>query len=181
MTDPAPRQDSTYAIPGEDLAYLLRSVMPILPAAEWPRLARAVASARSAIDGALTRHRANRGVGADAAEAVLDTTRSDVARVHDELIAIPPIWPDNPFPWPYPLPFPWPWPWPWRPDGEPDPIVEGKELPAIALLAAGAEFSTAATMFAKHEVGAGGLASVFAATAHSLFSHGIARLGKHEP
>jgi hypothetical protein len=161
MTDP------TYEVSGADLAYLLRSVLPILPASEWPRLGRAVATARATIDGALTRQR-----GAADQEAVLESNRSDLAQLVDAILGTPPQWP-VPIPWPYP----WPWPWPWRPDdGEPDPIVAGTELPAIAVLAAGAEFWTAGTMHASGELGA-----AFTATAHHLFLAGVARLGKHEP
>jgi hypothetical protein len=172
MTDP------TYEVSGADLAYLLRSVLPILPASEWPRLGRAVATARATIDGALTRQR-----GAADHDAVLESNRSDLAQIVDAILGTPPQWP-VPIPWPWPGP--WPWPWPWRPDdGEPDPVVAGTELPAIAVLAAGAEFHTAGTLLAggKHEVGpaTGSLAAAFTATAHSLFLAGTTRLGKHEP
>ena len=99
----------------------------------------------------------------------------------DAILGTPPQWP-VPIPWPYPYSWPWPWPGPWRPDdGEPDPVVAGTELPAIAVLAAAAEFHTAGTMLASGEHGVGSLGATFTATAHHLFLAGVARLGKHEP
>src|SRR5256885_10851286 len=154
MTDPAIRPESTYAVTGEDLAYLLRSVVPILPAPEWPRLARAVASARSAIDGALTRQRATHEAGGADAESVLASNRSELARAAHDLICVPPNWPDTPWPWPWPWPWPGPWPWPLRPDGGPDLVMDATELPAIALLAAGAQFWSASTLLTSPAPGA---------------------------
>ena len=86
MTDP------TYEVSGADLAYLLRSVLPILPAPEWPRLGRAVATARATIDGALTRQR-----GAADQEAVLESNRSDLAQIVDAILGTPPQWPVPPY------------------------------------------------------------------------------------
>src|SRR2546423_15090761 len=104
MTDPAIRPESTYAVTGEDLAYLLRSVLPILPAPEWHRLARAVASARSAIDGALTRQRATHEAGGADPESGLASNRPVLTLADEALTGVPPNQPVPPWPCAWPLP-----------------------------------------------------------------------------
>jgi len=150
--------DQKISIDRRDLQALLRSVTPRLPDAQAQQdYLRAMTYTKSGADKALALQQAaaaaaaSEGDGGEVTRSALAAAEAELTSLADDLCAQPPRLQLSPLQyWPS-----WWWPWPWPPPQwdqavTADPAAPPRQLPAVVLLACGAQLQDIADLVATH-------------------------------